>query len=212
VVSRRTLLGGIVAAPLGTMFRSSPALDRGPGPTPTAFRAIVDTDTEALIDQKIGDLASIEELTHGTALVTAQGTVVAGPDAQGRTYATSAPLFAAPFPCEVVWAALSVHRLSGVLQPLSNTSFWEVQLRKWRPGATAAQVIARKTSRQTSGGGLPAGEAIPYRVPWTFNATTLDPALRILQQGDMLDLAFYPYGTPAGFGQPVYAQIRYRPL
>lgn len=163
------------------------------------------------------EAVTVEELTHGTALVTAQGTTVALDPATGRSYATSAPLFIAPFPCEITWLSIAVQRAGAgdVLAPLSDTAFWDIQLRRFRGGNPAAVTVARKTTRVTAGGGYPAGQAIRYRTPWTFDAALFDPAARMLQAGDLLDLAFLPTPNmavnPPGLGQPVYAQLRYQP-
>ncbi|MGY1618129.1 hypothetical protein ACI797_15425 [Geodermatophilus sp. SYSU D00691] len=190
---RRMLTGAGIAGAAGLLTASTP--------TPTAAKAGTTGSTmdQALIDEKIGDLATIEELTHGTALIAAPEDETIG------AYATSAPLFIAPFPCEIAWVALTVHRLAGVCVPANDSSYWTVQVRRFR-GDGSSVVVAQKTTKASG------GQAITYRVPWTFDAVPLDPASRVLQAGDTVDVAFVPTGSPPALGRPVYGQMRYRPL
>jgi hypothetical protein len=187
--ARRKLLGRAAVLPASAILTASV-------PVTTAPPAVAAPATEELIDEKLGDLATIEELTHGTLLDTA----VDG----------SSPLFVAPFPCEILWAALLVGRLAGPLQPTSDTDFWDVQLRRFRDASPV--IVARKTTRHSAGPDLPAGEAISHRVPWTFDAAVFDKSARVLQANDALDVAFVATGSPVALGRPLYAQVRYRPL
>lgn len=176
---------------------------------------LVDTD---YLDEKIKDLATIEELTAGAALISGQGFSFGA-------VATSAPVWIAPFACEISWAALVAGYGYGdnVLHSLSDTKYWTVVVRRWRAGTST--VIATKTTRLSAGMGdpfavgafvpLPAGEAAVNRRPWTFHAASFDATTAVLQPDDMIDFAFYPTrdsNLPAAWGGPMYGQIAYRPL
>lgn len=175
-------------------------------------------DTEYL-DDKLKNLATVEELTAGCSLISGQGFSFGA-------VATSAPLWVAPFACEITWAALVAGYGFGdnVLHSLSDTKYWTVLVRRWRAGLST--IIATKTTRLTAGMGdpvnagafvpLPAGEAAINRRPWTFHAASFDATAAVLQPDDMVDIAFYPTrdpnNLPAPWGGPLYGQIAYRPL
>ena len=130
---------------------------------------------------------------------------------------TSFPLFSAPFPLAITSVTMLMFSATGNA-PLSDTSYWLVEISKYNPTNTLTTMLAQKSTKTTAvaspGGpasdGVPAGTAIAARKPWSFGAGVLAGAT--LDAGDSLAWITFPVSTPVAMYGPVTVTIGYRPL
>lgn len=145
----------------------------------------------AQLSAVVGTAASVEELTISVVLDTWLNQRTPGSD-------RNLTLWIAPFPCRIMWVALSFDYMS---KAASDTDY--VTFRFDRLAGGAATTLVDKTTQATG------GEAITARTAWDFtqNAwTTADFAA-----GNLLTMSLNVAGT-ATIELPMTATIRYRPL
>jgi len=180
------------------------------------FASEVDLDAARLaLESSIAGLqaqaASTEDLCFSTHIQT--GATTTWPNTSNQ----SVPLFSAPFPLVITRVAMLMWSSTGNA-PLSDTSYWLVELRKHSADNVTTTLIAQKSTRLNalatggpgSTGAVPAGTAIAARIPWVFSSAIL--AGVTLAAGESLSWSTYPIGSPTAMYGPVSLTIGYKPL
>lgn len=166
--------------------------------------------------------ASTEDLCFTTHIQT--GATTTWPNTSNQ----SVPLFSAPFPLAITRVAMLMWSSQGNA-PLSDTSYWLVELRKHSADNKTTTLVAQKSTRATAinspttpaqpgtTGLVPAGTEIAARIPWVFSSAILGGVT--LAAGESLSWTTFPVPTsgtspapPTPMYGPVSLTIGYRPL
>jgi len=110
------------------------------------------------------------------------------------------PIFLAPFPCRVTFAAIMVYN---GLQNASDTDYWTFILRRMR-AATAATIVFMDTK-------VTNGYALAQRTEYSFEHRIWSTTNSLLEKGDAIDMIFTKTGTPTALTNCIFT-VRYEPV
>lgn len=142
--------------------------------------------------------------------------VQSGTSTWSNTANMSVPIFTAPFPLTVTSVTMEVWS-SASNTPLSNTSYYLVEIRKHSADNSAVTTISQKSTRidgiASPGGpannGVPVGQAITARTPWKFDAEGF--TFPDLDTDETLSFNTFPVSSPTAWSGPVIVTVGYVP-